>query len=97
MITIYHIEGRRSERVAWLLEEIGGMPYELDYVAGDILGSLLKLEKTHETRMAPILKDGEKDSSLRQFYLLTTGECWIECIGNFGDREHRLSVADDLG
>jgi glutathione S-transferase len=58
MITIYHIEGRRSERVAWLLEEIGVIPYELDYVAGDILGSLLKLEETHETRMAPILKDG---------------------------------------
>src|SRR5215469_10203417 len=59
MITIYHIEGRRSERVSWLLEEIGGIPYELDYVSGDILASLLKLEETHETRMAPILKDGE--------------------------------------
>ena len=59
MITIYHIEGRRSERVAWLLEEIGGVPYELDYVSGDILASLLKLEETHETRMAPILKDGD--------------------------------------
>lgn len=59
MIKIYHIEGRRSERVAWLLEEIGGIPYELDYVSGDILGSLLKLEETHETRMAPIIKDGD--------------------------------------
>jgi glutathione S-transferase len=59
MIKIYHIEGRRSERVAWLLEEIGGVPYELDYIPGDILGSLLKLEETHETRMAPIVQDGD--------------------------------------
>jgi glutathione S-transferase len=59
MIKIYHIEGRRSERIAWLLEELGGIPYELDHVAGDILGSLLKLEQTHETRMAPIVRDGD--------------------------------------
>jgi glutathione S-transferase len=59
VIRIYHIEGRRSERVAWLLEEIGGIPYELDYVPGDITGSLLKLEEIHETRMAPIVQDGE--------------------------------------
>jgi len=59
VVKIYHIEGRRSERVAWLLEEIGGIPYELDYVAGDILGSLLKLEEVHETRMTPIVRDGD--------------------------------------
>jgi glutathione S-transferase len=59
VLTIYHIEGRRSERVAWLLEEIGGIPYELEYASGDILGSLLKLEDVHETRMAPIVRDGD--------------------------------------
>jgi glutathione S-transferase len=30
-IVIRHIEGRRSERVAWLLEELG-IPYELDFI-----------------------------------------------------------------
>jgi glutathione S-transferase len=59
VIKIYHIEGRRSERVAWLLEEIGGIPYELDYIPGDILGSLLKLEEKHESRMTPIVQDGD--------------------------------------
>jgi glutathione S-transferase len=58
MITIHHIEGRRSERVAWLLEELG-VPYELDFIQGDILGSLLALERHHEMRMAPIVSDGE--------------------------------------
>lgn len=57
MITIRHIEGRRSERVAWLLEELG-VPYELDYLAGDVPGSLLALEQHHEMRMTPIVEDG---------------------------------------
>ena len=44
MIMIRHIEGRRSERIAWLLEELG-VPYALDYIAGDVPGSLLALEQ----------------------------------------------------
>ena len=58
MIVIRHIEGRRSERVAWLLEELG-LPYELDFIQGDVLGSLLALETHHEMRMTPIVEDGE--------------------------------------
>lgn len=57
-IIIRHIEGRRSERVAWLLEELG-IPYELDFIQGDILGSLLALEKYHEMRMTPIVHIGD--------------------------------------
>ena len=59
MITIHHIEGRRSERVVWLLEEIGGIPYKLEFVTGDVLRSLLRLEPVHEMRMTPIVQDGE--------------------------------------
>jgi glutathione S-transferase len=57
-IIIRHIEGRRSERVAWLLEELG-IPYELDFIQGDILGSLLALEQHHEMRMTPIVHIGD--------------------------------------
>lgn len=57
-IVIRHIEARRSERVAWLLEELGGIPYELDYIRGDVLGSLVELEKHHEMR-APIVHIGD--------------------------------------
>ncbi len=57
-IIIRHIEGRRSERVAWLLEELG-VPYELDFIQGDILGSLLALEQYHEMRMTPIVHIGD--------------------------------------
>jgi glutathione S-transferase len=39
MLVIYHVEGRRSERVAWLCEEIG-FPYELKFKSNDLMGSL---------------------------------------------------------
>ncbi|MGH1470271.1 MAG: glutathione S-transferase family protein [Cellvibrionaceae bacterium] len=37
-LTIYHIEGRRSERVVWLCEELG-LPYRLVYSQGDLAAS----------------------------------------------------------
>jgi glutathione S-transferase len=38
-ITIYHLEGRRSERIVWLCEELG-IPYKLEYKRGDLAGSM---------------------------------------------------------
>ena len=38
-ITIYHLEGRRSERVVWLMEELG-LPYKLEFKRGDLGGSM---------------------------------------------------------
>src|SRR5262245_44045023 len=34
-LVIYHIEGRRSQRVVWLCEEIG-LPYRLIFTRGDV-------------------------------------------------------------
>ena len=39
MLTIYHIEGRRSQAVIWLCEEIG-LAYELVFTRGNIAASL---------------------------------------------------------
>lgn len=55
MIIVRHIEGRRSERVPWLCEELN-VPYELDFIQGDIVASLLALENHHEMRMTPIVE-----------------------------------------
>ena len=38
-LTIYHLEGRRSERIVWLCEELG-IPYKLEYKRGDIAASM---------------------------------------------------------
>ncbi|HEX3915777.1 MAG TPA: glutathione binding-like protein [Caulobacteraceae bacterium] len=74
---IRHIEGRRSERVAWLLEELG-VTYELDFIQGDILGSLLALEQHHEMRMTPIVEDGDvvmvESSAILEYLLARYGK-----------------------
>jgi glutathione S-transferase len=74
---IRHIEGRRSERIAWLLEELG-VPYELDYIAGDVPGSLLALEQHHEMRMTPIVEDGDvvmvESSAIIEYLLARYGK-----------------------
>jgi glutathione S-transferase len=38
-LTIYHIEGRRSERIVWFCEELG-LPYKLEFKRGDIGASM---------------------------------------------------------
>lgn len=38
-LTIYHLEGRRCERIVWLCEELG-FPYELVFTQGDLRASM---------------------------------------------------------
>ncbi len=45
-ITIYHLEGRRSERVVWLMEELG-FPYELKFVNNNLGASLAEIRKVN--------------------------------------------------
>lgn len=59
-ITIYHAEARRSERVAWLLEEMG-IHYDLIFTPGDVIGSFTPLRETgHGFPMAPMVRDREQ-------------------------------------
>jgi glutathione S-transferase len=52
-LTIYHLEGRRSERIVWLMEELG-LPYKLEYVRGDLGASMAKvLSLGHQMPMVP--------------------------------------------
>jgi glutathione S-transferase len=52
-IVIYHAEGRRSERIVWLCEELG-LPYELHYRRGDVAGSFEDIKKVNPgMRVAP--------------------------------------------
>lgn len=45
-ITIYHLEGRRSERVIWLMEELG-FPYDLKFVNNNLGASLAEIRKVN--------------------------------------------------
>jgi glutathione S-transferase len=46
VITIYHLEGRRSLRVIWLCEELG-LPYNLMFKPGDFAASSAMLQKVN--------------------------------------------------
>lgn len=59
-ITIYHIEGRRSERVIWLMEELG-LPYQLEFKRGDIMGSMAAIKAINPGMpVAPTVKYGDQ-------------------------------------
>lgn len=59
-ITIYHLEGRRSERIVWLMEELG-LPYELEFVRGDLGASMAKIRAVNpDVPMAPTVIIGEQ-------------------------------------
>jgi glutathione S-transferase len=71
-ITVYHIEGRRSERIIWFMEELG-LPYKLAFIPGDIGGSLKAIGAVNGMRMAPTVTVGDAtliESSVIMEYLL---------------------------
>ena len=92
-IIIHHIEGRRSERIAWLCEEFG-WPYELKYVPGDLIASLDALGEAHVMRMAPIIEDGPlkmvESGAILEYLLLRYGG------GRFRPADDAPEMADYL-
>ncbi|WP_430423893.1 glutathione S-transferase family protein [Phenylobacterium sp.] len=59
-ITIYHLEGRRSERIVWLMEELG-LPYELKFKRGDLAGSMALIRAINPVApMAPTVQYGDQ-------------------------------------
>jgi len=59
-ITIYHLEGRRSERIVWLMEELNA-PYTLVYERGDLAGSMANIRAINpDVPMAPTVTIGNQ-------------------------------------
>ena len=58
--TIYHLEGRRSERIVWLMEELG-MPYKLVFTRGDLGKSMAAIRALSPVvPMAPTVQYGDQ-------------------------------------
>lgn len=58
--TIYHLEGRRSERIVWLMEELG-FDYKLEYTRGDLGASMAAIHALgHGMPVAPTVKYGDQ-------------------------------------
>ena len=84
-ITIYHAEARRSERIAWLLEELG-LDYELEFNPGDVAGSFEPLRATgHGFPMAPLVRDGD-DLLIESAAILET------LLNRYGDGQLRPNL-----
>ena len=59
MITVHHLNESRSQRVLWLLEELG-VPYEIKFYARDATTRLAppELMTVHPLGKSPVLEDG---------------------------------------
>jgi glutathione S-transferase len=59
MITVHHLENSRSQRVLWLLEELG-LPYEVKRYARDPATMLAppELRQVHPLGKSPVITDG---------------------------------------
>ncbi len=59
MITVHHLNDSRSQRVLWLLEELG-LPYEIEHYARDATTRLAPpaLMAVHPLGKSPVLEDG---------------------------------------
>jgi glutathione S-transferase len=59
MITIYHLGVSQSDRVVWLMEELG-LPYHLEWFdRGEDRLAPPEYVALHPAAMAPVIKDGE--------------------------------------
>lgn len=61
MLTVHHLETSRSQRVLWLLEELG-VPYALQRYQRDPLTRLApaELRKVHPLGKSPVITDGDE-------------------------------------
>jgi glutathione S-transferase len=59
-ITIYHLEGRRSERLVWLMEELE-LPYALNFTRGDLAASMAAIRAINPAMpVAPTVTYGDQ-------------------------------------
>ncbi len=60
MITVHHLENSRSQRVLWLLEELG-LPYEVKCYARDrqTLQAPPELQQVHPLGKSPVITEGD--------------------------------------
>src|SRR3974390_27911 len=60
MIVVHHLNNSRSQRILWLLEELG-LPYEVKRYQRDAKTMLapLELRAVHPLGKSPVISDGE--------------------------------------
>jgi glutathione S-transferase len=93
-LTIYHIEGRRSERIVWLCEELG-LPYKLEYKRGDIAASMKAIHDVSPLMpVAPTVRIGDQvmveSGAIIELILAREGHGRLEPAVNSSDYPYYL-------
>lgn len=88
VITVHHLNNSRSQRVLWLLEELG-VDYRIEFYRRDPKTMLAppQMRAVHPLGKAPIVVDGDR--------VLAESGAVIEELARRYDREHRLSPPFD--
>lgn len=86
MITVYHLAVSQSDRIVWMLEELG-LDYKLEWFdRGEDMLAPPEYLKLHPAGMAPVIRDGDK--------LLTESAAIVEYLSHtYGGG--KLSVGPD--
>ena len=60
MIVLHHLNNSRSQRILWLLEELGA-PYEIKFYQRDAVTNLAppELKAAHPLGKSPVITDGD--------------------------------------
>lgn len=96
MITVHHLENSRSQRVLWLLEELG-IPYRIERYARNKTTMLAppELKAVHPLGKSPVIVDDEADGGQGRTIAETGAivEYLVEkADGRLGPPAHRESV-----
>jgi glutathione S-transferase len=61
MLTVHHLNNSRSQRILWLMEELGS-PYEIKHYQRDAVTSLAppELKAVHPLGKSPVVSDGDE-------------------------------------
>jgi glutathione S-transferase len=88
MITLHHLNNSRSQRVLWLLEEIG-VPYEIKFYQRDTKTMLApkELKEIHPMGKSPVLEDGS-------IKVAESGAIIEYLISQYG-KDHFSSLSDE--
>lgn len=95
MIIVHHLENSRSQRVLWLLEELG-LPYEVKRYARDPKTMLAppELMKVHPLGKSPVITDGDiavaESGAIVEYLVDTYGQGRLKPAA--GTPEHRRYV-----
>ncbi len=86
MITIYHLDNSRSERIVWLVEELG-LPYQLEVFMRENGAAPASMQAIHPIGTAPLIRDGDQ-------VIMESGAIVEYIVNRYGEGRLAPSITD---